>query len=84
MKAKKFKYEEITLGMLVSVNTCDDGNVYYISFQHPTNEFAFMTAQKHNGKTVYCGYLDYSYFYKPTKQQLAHEENEWVKCYKSN
>ena len=80
----KFKHEQITAGMLIAVNTCDDGNVYAVLTQHQNNEFVYLLAQKQNGKVVNCGWLDYTLFYKPTKQQMAHPDNQWVKNYQSN
>jgi hypothetical protein len=80
----KFKKEQITAGLLVSLNTCDDGNVFAVLTPHETDSFAFLLVQEQNGKVVSCGYLDYSYFYKPTKQQLAYPDNQWVQNYKSN
>lgn len=80
----KFKHSEITGGLLVSVNTSDDGNVYAVLTPHDDNEFAYLLVQQQGNKVVNCGYLDYTYFYKPTKQQLAHPDNQWVKNYQSN
>jgi hypothetical protein len=80
----KFKHEQITGGLLVAVNTCDEGNVYAVLTPHDTDKFAFLLVQEQDGQVVNCGYLDYSYFYKPTKQQLAHPNNQWVKNYQSN
>jgi hypothetical protein len=82
MKRNKFKHEEITAGLLVAVNTCDDGNIYAVLTPHEEDEFLFLLVQEQNGKVVHCGWLDYSYFYKPTKNQLAFSENQWVKKYR--
>ena len=84
MKRNKFKHEEITAGLLVSVNTCDDGNVFAVLTPHEQDKFQFLLVQEQNGKIVNCGYLDYSYFYKPTKAQLAFIDNQWVKNYQTN
>ena len=80
----KFKHNEIKAGLLVSVNTHDDGNVYAVLQPHDSNEFVYLLAQEQGGKVVHCGWLDYTLFYKPTKQQLAHPDNQWVKNYQSN
>lgn len=81
MMKNKFKHNEITAGLLVAVNTYDDGNLFDVLTPHDTNKFAFLLVQENEGKIVNCDYLDYSYFYKETKQQLAHPNNQWVKKY---
>lgn len=78
----KFKHEEITAGLLVAVNTSDDGNIFAVLTQHEVDKFAYLLVQEQDGKVVNCGYLDYSYFYKPTKKQLAFADNQWVKKYR--
>lgn len=65
------KLSKVSLGDLVAVNKCPDGQVY-----HVVNQQGFMLElyYKQNGYTLNGGWLDIGSCRKPTKAQLANYE----------
>ena len=79
---KRINQRSIKLGMLVAVNTCDDGQVYRVYRQHPDSKFVYELAIPSSNNTLLsCGYLDCGSFYEPSKAQL---ENELHRLNQSN